>query len=94
MRAEINYRVVKDPKSAFQLVKGYLTPQLMEKFKVEAQFDYDEYNNEIRASGKGFDLTMRFLETLVEVDLDVSFFLKAFQKTIMEKIEKMLRSIL
>jgi hypothetical protein len=94
MKAEVSYKMVKTPKEAYLIVKRYITPELMEKFNVKADFDYNETDSEIRAKGKGFELQLSFLPQKALVDLDVSFFLKAVQGVVLSKIERMLQSIL
>ena len=82
----INYEKAKSSKEAYQVVKTSITPDSLRKYNVEAQFKYDESIPQIVATGKGFTLTMNFYDDSLNMDLDLSFMLKAFKS----KIEGML----
>lgn len=91
--AKINYSKVADASSAFALVKENITPDTMAKYKVKADFNYDEKNKVIHAKGSGFNLKMNFLADHAVIDLELSFLLKAFKQKIMESLEKQISRI-
>lgn len=87
----VDYNKAKDSAEAFEIVKNYLTPANLERFKVKSSFDYRPDKGEIEAHGKGFSMLMRFNEGDVEVTLKLSLFMKAFKAKILASIEKLLK---
>ena len=51
MDLKVDYQNSKDKKEAYQKVKAAITPEVIGKFNVKADFDYKE-NEKISASGK------------------------------------------
>lgn len=94
MSTKINYTKVTSAAEAFQKVKENITPETMEKYKVSADFDYQEAQNRIIAKGKGFELKMNFLADHATIDLDLSFLLKAFKQKITDSLEKQISRVI
>jgi hypothetical protein len=94
MGVKINYNKVQDAMAAFDTVKENITPETLEKFKVKAALDYMKEKNQIKASGTGFDLSMKFLDNHAEVDLKLSLLLRPFQDKVLGALEKQLKAIL
>lgn len=90
----IQYSKVQDKDEAFQKVKAAITPETVERFKVKADFDYDDSSREIKAKGKGFELWMNFSENEAHVKLKLSMLLKPFHGKIMEGLEKQLKRVI
>ena len=90
---KIPYGKVTNKTEAYQAVRGVITPELMEKFKVNPEFSYTE-NESIAAKGKGFSFELKFLETEVEVHLELSGLLKAFKKQVLTGIEKQVNKVI
>ncbi len=82
-----NYKQVSDIEEAFSRVQEYVTPENMQKFKVNAQIEYDRDQHLMVASGKGFTLNVVFFSDRIELSLDTSFFLKPLRKTILKTLE-------
>lgn len=94
MAVKIEYNKVKNAMEAFDAVKGAVTPETLEKFKVKAALDYLKEKNEIKAEGTGFNLSMKFLDSHAEIDLKLSFLLKPFHDKVMGSLEKQLKHVL
>ncbi|MBT3235521.1 MAG: hypothetical protein HN353_06200 [Bdellovibrionales bacterium] len=84
----VDYKNAQNPQEAFEIVKNYITPANIAKYKVKAEFDYDPSNGLITASGKGFSLTMQFSESSVDVGLDLTFLLKPLKGKLLGSIRK------
>src|SRR5690606_8506992 len=59
MDLAVKYQKATGPADAYQRVKEAITPETIAKFKVKADLSYKE-NEQIAASGKGFDLFFDF----------------------------------
>jgi len=88
MDLKIDYMNVTNKEEAYQAVKGAVTPELLAKWKVKADINYDDANHEVHAKGTGFGLTVNFDEKHCEVKLDLSFLLKPLKAKILEGLEK------
>lgn len=90
MAHKIPYTNATNPEEAFAAAKAQITSEYIEKFKVKADLSYDESGKSIQAKGKGFTLTLKFLESETELEIDLSLMLRAFKGTILETITKKL----
>ncbi len=88
MKERYGYTKTTGREEAFPAAKLRITPQLLEKFKVNAEIDYDDDTYKILGEGKGFNIIISFDENDVELELRLSFFLKPLSKTIMKMLEK------
>ena len=87
MGLKIDYKTVNGPKEAYDKVKSLITPEYIQKFQVKADVTCDDTKKVVQASGSGFTLTLRFLESYCDVDLELSLILRALKSKILEKIE-------
>lgn len=94
MSLELNYKNMTNKDEAYTAVKSKFNEEMMKKFKVKASVNADDENQKIRAKGKGFELTLDFLETKVIADLDLSFLLKPLRSKINSELEKELGRVL
>lgn len=92
-RVRIPYKNVTDKEAAFLAVKENITPEAIAKYKVKADFYYDDKGKNITAKGKGFELFMDFGDTELEFDLKLSMLLKPLQKMVTESLEKQAKRI-
>lgn len=90
MDLTINYEKVTNKEEAYSAVKARITPELIAKWNVKADFTYNE-NASIVAKGKGFELTMNFDEATATVDLKLGILLKAFRGKVLESVDRQLR---
>lgn len=91
MSLRIPYTNIKNADEAFKVVKSKITPSYLEQFKVDAKIQYDDASKCVSASGKGFDLEIRFEETECVLDLTLAFLLKPFKDKILGKIGDQLK---
>jgi hypothetical protein len=90
----VNYDKSQDKDEAFTNVKGLVTPQLMEKFQVKAQVDYNESDKVITAKGKGFELVCHFNDSACELDLKLSLMLKPFKNKVLEGLSRQVKKVI
>lgn len=90
---KISYEKVTNKEEAYTAAKGAITPELIERFKVKADINYDDNNSIVSAKGKGFELKIQFHETECEFSLDLSFMLKPLRGKIEEGIMKQVKRI-
>ncbi len=90
LKVDFNKLTTKD--EAYNAVKQAITPEMLAKFQVKADLTYNK--DEILATGKGFELAMRFDETCCMVSVDLSFLLKAFKGKIIAGLEKQLKRVI
>ena len=84
---KIPYSKCSNSDEAFAKVKELITPEYIDKFGIKSDLTYDEAGKKIISKGKGFTLTISFLNDACECDLDLGFMLKAFAGPVMKKIE-------
>jgi hypothetical protein len=89
----INYEKVTTKEEAYAKAKEAITPELIDRFKVKADVNYDDANSTVSANGKGFKLDIIFHEKECEIGLDLSFMLKPIRGKILEGIEKQVKRI-
>lgn len=92
MDIRVEYTKQESRESAYEAVKGAVTPELLAKFQVKAEIDYQE--DQIVAAGKGFKLVMEFLDDACEVSLNLSFLLKPLKGKVIEGVKKQMVRIL
>jgi hypothetical protein len=90
----IDYTRHEDKMSAYHSVKTNITPEVIARFNVKADMYYDDNLPMITATGKGFTVTMKFDDSLVDLDLDLSFLLKPARGKIEEMLTKQLKRVL
>lgn len=88
MDLEIKYEKMDNQADVYNKIKAEVGPML-EKFQVKADLEYLE--NEIKASGKGFDLTLCTLEDRCTVEMKLSFLLKPLKGQILNSLERQLK---
>ena len=91
MDLKLNYANVATKDEAYSAVKGAVTPELLEKWKVKVDIEYNKDN--ICAKGKGFTLNVDFKEDHCAIKLDVSFLLKPLKSKILEGVEKQFKRV-
>lgn len=91
MDLSIPYANVTNKDEAFGKAKEAITPEMLAKFQVKAEIEYGDY--QAKAKGKGFELTLDFTETSLDVKLDLSFLLKPLKSKVLEGLEKQIRKI-
>jgi hypothetical protein len=90
---EVNYAKSENKTQAFESVKGAITPELMAKFQVKADVNYNENDGVIVASGKGFELTCKFFEDKVSLDLNLSLMLRPFKNKVLDSIKRQVERV-
>jgi len=87
MDLKVPYKTTKNKQEAYTAAKGQLTQEYIAKWNIPCEVKYDDSKCQIEAKGKGFTLGVHFNETEAQVSIDLSFLLKAFKKTVLEKVE-------
>jgi hypothetical protein len=93
MSLKVNYDKTNSKSEAFMAVKGHITPDLIEKFKIKAKVDYQESKNKIVATGKGFELNIELLDDYATATIKLSLLLRPLKGKILDGIEKQLKSV-
>jgi hypothetical protein len=93
MSLKVNYEKVTSKSEAYTAVKGHITPELIEKFKVKAKVDYQESKSKIVAIGKGFELNISLLDDCAEATIKLSLLLRPLKGKILDGIEKQLKRV-
>ncbi len=93
MSIEVKYDKCSNAQEAWTAVKGHITPELIEKFKVKAQIDYVEAKKQINAKGKGFELNIDLLDDRAKAEIKLSLLLKPLKGKVLEGIEKQLKRV-
>jgi hypothetical protein len=93
MSLEVRYEKVASSSEAWDAVKSHITPELIAKFKVKADVDYNEANKKIKAKGKGFELNINLLDDKAVADIKLSLLLKPLKGKVLEGIEKQLKRV-
>ena len=91
MDIKINYANVTNADEAYNAVKSAITPELLAKWQVKAELIYNEKN--ISAEGKGFELSVDFLEDHCVIAVNLSFLLKPLKAKILEGVEKQFKRV-
>ena len=86
MDLRIEYKNSTNKDEAYNAVKAAVTPELLAKWQVKAEINYNDYN--VHAKGKGFELNVDFEDQACVIRLDLSFLLKPLKSKILEGIEK------
>ena len=94
MSQSFSYKNVKSSKEAYKKVKAHINPELMKKFKVRAEMEYNDDDLIITANGKGFTLVVTFLDTEAEVDLNLSLMLKPLKGMVMGTLSKEIEAVI
>ena len=93
MSINVKYSKVQDKQAAYVAVKDFITPDMIAKWKVTADVNYDDNKQIVHAKGKGFELNISFLDTEAQATLKLSFILKPLKGKITESIEKQLKRV-
>ena len=83
---EIAYSRCESKSQAFEVVKKG-TPVILEKFQLKADIA-DNGEDEIKATGRGFDLVARFGESKVDIALKLSLVLRPLKGKIEDALQK------
>ncbi|MBD64465.1 MAG: hypothetical protein CME62_04620 [Halobacteriovoraceae bacterium] len=92
MTINIPYNSATNKDDAYNAVRSAITPELLAKWQVKANIEYNEYN--MTAKGSGFALNVDFLEDHCVVSLKLNLLLKPLQGKIAEGIEKQFKRVL
>ena len=87
MSFKVNFNKASSKAEAYELVKARITPEYIQKWKVNADLSYDP-SDKIVAKGKGFTLTMSFSDSDCEVSLELGMLLKPLKSMINGEVEK------
>lgn len=87
MGIKVDYKNVTNCDEAFCKIKSHITPEYIQKFQVKADVTYDDAKKIVKATGSGFTLTLKFLDTHCDVDLELSLILRALKSKILAKIQ-------
>jgi len=90
----INFKIAKNKKEAFLIVKKNLTPKYLSQFKIEVELEYDAKNLEISACGNGFKLEIKFEESYVSYAMVLSLIYRPFKNKIVEALIKQLAQVI
>lgn len=77
-------------KDAYSKVKSYIDKKLAKKYDAKTSF----YENEMTASGKGFELKLFFEKKVIRGELTLGLLYMALKKTVLKKIEEGLKESL
>jgi hypothetical protein len=94
MSLKIDYVKMSNKDEAYTKVKEFITPDLIAKFNVKAEFDYNEADKKIKAKGKGFDFALDFQEDHVNLDLKLSLLLKPLKGKVLDALERQVNKII
>jgi hypothetical protein len=88
MDKAIAYKKSKNAAEAYANVKGAVTKEYIDKFKVSAKIKYDEKKKLIVAEGTGFTLEIGFSDKEVELNLKLSLILRPIKGKVLETLER------
>jgi len=91
MDLKLNYSNVTNKEEAYNAVKLAVTPELLAKWQVKVELEYNTDN--ISAKGKGFTLNVDFKDDHCAIKLDVSFLLKPLKGKILEGVAKQFQRV-
>ena len=94
MSVKIDYVQTQTSDEAYGRAKESITAEKIEKYQVKADLDYQDSNKVIVAKGKGFTLTASFQDAHMDLDLNLSMFLKPLRGRIEGSIAKEFKRIL
>ena len=86
----ISYNKFQNAEIAYQKISEIITEDYIANFKLNATVDYDDKAFQIKGSGKGFDLTLSFLEEGCEVNLNLSLLLRPLKSKMLSFISEMI----
>lgn len=92
MDLKVPYSNVANKDEALKAVNGAITPEMLAKFKVNAEVVCTD--NVVSAKGKGFDLKAVFEQDHCVVELNVGFLLKPLKGKILEGLQKQFTKII
>ncbi len=78
---------------ALENVKTNISEEHLEKMQVKADIT-DNGSDLLEAKGKGFDLTVKFYENYLDLDLNLSFMLKPFKGKIVGYLEREVKKVI
>ena len=84
----INYQTIDTPENAYRKISEIITDEYIANLKLSAKVEYDDNQLWIKGTGKGFKLTLQFLDEGCEIDLNLSFILRPLKSKLLSKIEK------
>lgn len=90
MDLSVKYKQLSTAQEAYQEALKQITPEYINKWNLKADVTCDEPSKSMVAKGKGFDLTLKFLESECQVTLNLSFLLKPFKSNVLEQIQRKL----
>ena len=90
MDLRVPYKQLTTAEEAYQEALKQITPEYINKWNIKADITCDEPKKSMTAKGKGFDLTLNFLASECQVELNLSFLLKPFKSNVLEQIQRKL----
>ncbi len=94
LKFEIPYQKAQGRDEAYLWVKERIDKSTLQSFGVSASLDYDDHCKTLCARGKGLKLDAQFLDSSVEIDLKLSFLLKAIEKKVANSIRNKIGAFL
>ena len=90
MDKAVAYTQSSNKDEAFENAKAQITEEYIAKFNVKADISYDKDAGTIKASGKGFDLSLQFTDSETQITAKMGMLLKPFKGKVIETIERKL----
>lgn len=90
MDKAVAYTQSSNKEEAFENAKAQITEEYIAKFNVKADITTDKEAGTIKASGKGFDLTLQFTDSETQITAKMGILLKPFKGKVIETIERKL----
>jgi hypothetical protein len=94
MDFKANYEKTQTKDEAFTKVSEHITPELLQRYKVNPTLDYNKDKYEISAKGTGFELIISFLDDAAQVKLNLSLILRPLKGKILESVEKQIKRVI
>lgn len=92
----VTYFKANSAMEGYHIASTYLqSSEAQSKFPVEINFSFvDGANPKVIGSGKGFDITLTFLETKVTIDLNLKLMLRPLKGRIIDSITDEIKKVL
>lgn len=91
---EIEFQHSQNSQEAYDKVKSMVTPELLEKYGVKADFEYQDDQKVIVGKGKGFDLKVQFTEKSLKLDLNLALLLRPFKSKVLASLERKISKVI
>lgn len=94
MEVKIDYKNMTSRDQAYDTVKDFITPELIAKFNVKADIDYNDAGKLVKAKGKGFDFSLDFADDHVLLALKLSILLRPLKGKILSALERQVKKVI